>query len=164
MKPSETIILDLIEERLKLNIKQSNGYPLAFSKVTRGKLGGFKTSEYPAVNFWPVRHSIQQTEYSEDRHFLHVLIDARILTRDDNFADLAAELIASIFTGVTRTTSAPAVSDEIDLLMESNVEEVILYDAGYQIGSGDSPWCGAAVELQIKYISPMGDLFTIIPQ
>jgi hypothetical protein len=159
--PAETTVLDLIDSRLKNNISVANGYSFSFKKVTRAKIGGFKTHEYPVVNYWPARHSVRTNEYGQDSHTLVIIMDARILTRDGNFADRAAILIAEVFTGVMRTETDPTIADAVDLGLGGTVEEILLSDAGYQIGSGDSPWCGAAIEIEIKYTSPLGDLFTI---
>ncbi len=74
------------------------------------------------------------------------------------------------YTGLIRSLSAPDLTDIIDYNFAEPdgvgdlvqvVDEVNLYDAGYQIGAGELPWCGAAIEIQIKYSSPLGDLFTI---
>ena len=161
MKPAETTILDIIEDRLRNNISVANGYSEPFRKVTRGQIGGFKSHEYPVVNFWPVRHNISQNEYGLDEHELNILMDARVISREGNFPDKAATLIAETYAGIVRTTSNPQIDDDIDATLDSTVEEVLLVDAGYQIGAGDSPWCGAAIEIQVRYTSPPGDLFTI---
>lgn len=164
MTPAETTVIDVLEERLSNNIKKFNGYPIEFKKVTRGQIGGLRSREYPAINFWPVRHAVETTDYGEDRHYLHVLVDARTLTRDESFADLAAQLISSVYTAITRTISSPRTTDLIDHRLGGLAEEVNLYDTGYQIGKGESPWCGAALEIQVIYVSPLGDLFNITQQ
>lgn len=161
MTPAETTVLDVIESRIRNNVTVVNGYTEAFKKITRSKIGGFKTHEYPLVNYWPSRHSVSQNEYGQDEHSLIIIIDARILTRDDAFADRAAILISEVFTAITRKESAPRIIDDVDFGLDDLVEEVLLSDAGYQIGAGDSPWCGAAIEIEVKYTSPAGDMFTI---
>lgn len=162
MIPAETQILDELELRLA-GIKESNGYSVTLRDIERGKLTPFKGEDVPAVNYWPTTHSRIDAEYGLDQHTLRVMIDARAKTRDENFPDVAAKLIADIVTALNRKPSAPKVSDDEDYDFEETVSSVLMTDSGYQIGEGQKPWVGALVEVEIVYDSASGDMFNYQP-
>lgn len=162
MTPAETAILDEIEARLKL-ISVANEYSRNIQKVERARLTPFKAGDIPAISFWPVRHSRSTNEYGNDTHVLRVVVDVRDKTRDNNFADEAAGMIADVITAINRATAAPKVSDSASFELGETVEDLTMEDSAYQIGEGQTPWLGAIVEIEITYQSPVGDMYNYTP-
>lgn len=162
MKPAETQVLDEVELRLG-SITKANGYSMTLRSIERGKLEPFQPGDIPATNFWPVRHARDNTEYGLDKHTLRVMVDARDTERDTNFPDAAALMIADIITALHRDPEAPKVSDPLDCEFKETVTSVNMADSGYQIGTGQKPWVGAIVEVEIVYESELGDMFNYQP-
>jgi len=162
MTPAETSILNEIEARLS-SIKTSNGYSLTVKKVTRGRLKPFQPGDIPAINYWPVEHTREDSEYDLDKHTIRVVVDMRDVTRDETFPDLAAKMAADIITALNRSTASPAVSDDEDPELGETVSALDLSSIGYQIGEGQQPWVGVVLEMNVVYRSDSSDMFNYQP-
>ena len=148
--PAATSILTEIGTRLN-NITQANGYHNTVKKVSRAKLTPFKGHDLPAVNYWSTGISNERTVYDDDNRELSVYIEIHDLTRDNPFVDVANLLASDVVTAIARADSAPKVSDSADYDLTESVSDMVLGSINYEIGEGQAPWCGALIELTVKY-------------
>lgn len=161
MTVAATTILDEIEARLG-NITTANGYNVTVKKIARGKLSPFNGYDLPAVNFWPVNVS-NARNYGKDIRELSLFVEIHAITRDVPFSTIAEKLAADVVVALNRSTSAPKVSDAESADLGDTVSDFIFTGYDYEIGEGQTPWCGALVGFSVIYATDLNNMSTYIP-
>lgn len=151
----QLIILDEIGTRLK-NITLANGYRMDLLKISRSRLKPFKNGDLPAVNYWPSRDQLDSKTGSSETRLLPVTMEVYSTTRDEPFVDVAIRLGNDIAVALTRATSAPKVTDQLSRSLGGLVNSLVIDSITPFIGEGQSPWCGAIVEINIKFKTDLG--------
>ena len=64
-------------------------------------------------------------------------------------------------TALFRATAFPKVSDPISPALGGLVSEIGINSLVPIIGEGESPWCGALLDITIKYNTKLGEFSTI---
>ena len=144
------VILDEIDKRLN-RISTANGDAVTIAKVTRARLKPFQDGDLPAVNYWVTQDSVEKRDYNAETHALSVTIEAYDKTRDRPFIDVAIDLSAGVANTLFREIAnaySPALGGIIQSLQVDSMQPVI--------GEGQAPWCGAIIELTIRYRTALG--------
>lgn len=157
-KPAVSAILDEIEARLK-NISIANGYFTTALTVERARLSVFNGYDLPAITYWPTSVSLER-QYGEEERTLALYIEYHASTLDRPFPDVADELAADVVTALERATTAPKVSDAESIDLGGTVSDLVFEGYEYEIGKGQTPWCGALIQISIKYRAGRSDMFS----
>lgn len=158
--PAEITIYDEIEARAE-NIQLSNDYWTGVAEIERSRLTPFTEGDWPQFSFWPIFNPQENDNYGGEDHQLSVILGYFDQTQDEPFADLAAKLKADVIVAMHRATAAPAVSDPASHNLGGLVEAFTVKDVEYVINEGQTPYCGALIEVEIKYRSDMGNPFSV---
>jgi hypothetical protein len=149
--PEMTTILDLIDARLA-KISKANGYSADPSGVHRCKLTPYKGYDLPSINFWPVRVENQSAKYSSRETYEGTIyIEYHDMTRDTPFSTVAERLAADVLTALDRAPAKPKVSDAASYDLGGAVTRLSFRNYSYQIGEGQTPWCGVLIEIAVKW-------------
>ena len=151
-KPAVTQILDIIEERLN-NIRKANGYFFDARKIERSKLTPFTTDDLPAITFHPTRLTVVKTFYGMETKEFSVIIECYEMTRDRPFSDVASELAADIVHAINRDSNNAESPN-----LGGFVKSCDFKDYAYQIGEGQSPYCGIVALFSIVFESKQNDM------
>lgn len=160
-KPAELQILDAVAERLA-NINQANGYYTTAASIERARTTPWRSGDVPALNYWTLNSSLQESGGGWRRRVLPLYLDYRATTRDRPFLDVAYELAHDLEVALRRAPGAPAVSDPFDPRLGELVEALEWTDKTPAIGEGTAPVCGAVMEWQITYSHPIDDSTTLL--
>jgi hypothetical protein len=148
--PVQVSILAAVEARLK-SIKTANGYTTTAGRIKRATLTPFREDDLPALNYWPgTDRRLSQGAGWVERELL-VAIEYYDRTRDRPFSDVAYELAADVGIAMLRAPAAPLTSDQPEFTLGGLVRSTQLLTATPQIGEGQSPWCGIALEYAFAY-------------
>jgi hypothetical protein len=155
-----TTILDEVSARLG-NITTENEYNVTVkpSSIARGKLTPFKGHDLPAINFWPSGVS-NSRNYGKDIRELSLFVEIHSKTRDDPFSTIAEKLAADVVVALNRSTSAPKVSDDESIDLGGTVSDLVFNGFDYEIGEGQTPWCGALVRFSVIYAADINNMST----
>jgi len=121
----------------------------------------FKSHDLVAVNFWAASVGSDNEKYTRDRRTIQVFFEVYDKTKDDPFMDICDLLAADLVTGLNRTTSAPAVSDNESPELGELVDKFIFNGYDYQIGEGQSPWCGILARFTVDFLTTSNNMITI---
>lgn len=155
-------ILGLVEDRLRL-IKTSNGYYTTVKKVELGRLEAFKGYDLPAINFWTDGFKNARFAGGTDERSMSLFVQYLHKTWDEEFPMACGKLAHDVGTALNRSTSAPAVSDDISLDLGCEVSDVTIDDCEYDQSKGQTPWFGVAMAFTIKYITTINDMTNYNP-
>lgn len=133
------------------NITTANGYNYTFKKIEEARLEPFVGYDLPAANYWLTNVSNERTVYNDDNRNVELVIEAFSMTRDEAFTRVVSKLAADVVTALTRSTSAPAVTDTANYNLNETVSDFIFEGYDYEIGEGQKPWCAAMLRFSIKY-------------
>jgi hypothetical protein len=158
--PLNTTIYNEIEARLA-NITTANGYNNEFKRIERGTMKPFKSHDLVAVNFWASSVGNTNEKYTRDRRSIQVFFEVYDKTRDTPFMDICDLLAADLVTGLNRTILAPAVSDVESPELGELVNKFIFNGYDYQIGEGQSPWCGILARFTVDFLTTSNNMITI---
>ena len=159
---AETQILDEVGARLA-GITQANGYFHDGGEIDRARQEPYKPHDLPRINYWHGANRRDDAGHGMEQRTLDLSVALYDKTWDRPFVDVADELHADGLIALFRSTSAPAVSDQISPALGGLVTTCYLADWTPAIGSGQKPWCGAFLTFRVQYnVRPM-DPFTIIP-
>jgi len=160
--PVQTQILDKIEERLN-NITITNEYFHDLLKLKRASLEPFQNDEMPAINFYSTGDVLEKKMNSGIRQrVMSIIIEFYTKTRDEVFVDVSNKLSADILIALERDVSAPAVSDAVSHSLGGIVSQLEEAEVTPAIGSGQTPYCGVIVVLNVTYRVNRHDPFTLI--
>jgi len=76
---------------------------------------------------------------------------------------VAEKLAADVVVALNRSTSAPKVSDVESVDLGGTVSDVVFNGFDYEIGEGQTPWCGALVGFSVIYTTDLNNMSTYIP-
>ena len=157
MADAQLTILDEVGARLA-NVTIVNGYrfDLIEESIKRASLIPFQNGDLPAVNYWPTVDLKASKENGVELKEFNITIEVYDVTRDEPFTDLAIKRGNDIATALFRSTSFPAVSDPVDLALGGLVSEIGINSLVPIIGEGSSPWCGALLDVTVKYNAQLG--------
>jgi hypothetical protein len=159
---AQIIILDAVQERLKL-IRKSFGYTMDVYSIERASLKPFMEDDLPAINYWSTGDvQINKGMGWVDRQ-MSVVIECYSRTRDRPFTDVVFELANDIAICMMRSPVSPRVTDDPDMTLGGLVRSSQLAEIIPQVGEGQAPWCGAAVNYELIYRVASNDLSTLIP-
>jgi len=158
--PLNTTIYNEIEARLA-NVTTANGYNNEFKRIERGAMKPFKSHDLVAVNFWAASVGSDNEKYTRDRRTIQVFFEVYDKTRDTPFMDICDSLAVDLVTGLNRTISAPAVSDTESPELGELVDKFIFNGYDYQIGEGQSPWCGILARFTVDFLTTSNNMITI---
>jgi len=142
--------LDELGKRLQ-SISTSNGDAVTIQKVTRAKLTPLQDGDLPAANYWISGDSIELRDYSGEKHAASVLIELYDKTRDRPFTDVAVSLYEAAVAAIGRDAAgvdSPSLGFIVESLHVDSMQAII--------GEGQAPWCGAIIELTIRYRTALG--------
>jgi len=155
--PLNKIIFNEIEDRLS-NVSTENGYATTFKRIERGATKPFKSHDLIAVNFWPSTLSNENDKYNRDNRSIQLFFQVQSKTMDEPFVDVCDRLGSDLVTGLNRSTTAPLVSDvESDDLGEL-VDNFIFNGYDYQVGEGQTPWCGILAKFTVVYSTTLNNM------
>lgn len=157
-------LLDAIRPRLE-QITVANGYPFTLrpGSILRSKPVPFSaTPILPAACYWSNGQEVTERQYARERRRLEVTVEARDLTHDHPFVDVASRLGEVIETALTRAIEAPTPEDDPSFYVEGDLGEIQIADILYSIGEGQSPWCAVMVTASIFFTVAAGRPNTII--
>jgi len=159
---SQLTILDEIAARLA-NITVTNGYrfTIVSTAIKRAQLTPFTQGDLPAINYWPVSDVKEINAGGARIKEFNVLIEIYDVTRDEPFTDIGIKRGNDVATALFRATSAPMVSDPVSPALGGLVTEIDINSLVPVIGEGKSPWCGALLDITIKYNTKLGEFSTI---
>lgn len=155
--PADTTILNEVEARLG-NITIANEYNNEFKRIKRAKMTPFKGFDLPACNVYHGTIDSNKTPYGNQSKKQFLIIEAHSKTRDDAFIDIADSLAADVVTGLYRKTSAPKVSDDVNISLDGLVKNLTYLGHDPFIGEGEKPFCGALVRFEIEYETNIGNM------
>ena len=158
--PLNTTIYNEIEARLA-NVTTADGYNSEFKRIERGTMKPFKSHDLVAVNFWAASVGSDNEKYTRDRRTIQVFFEVYDKTRDTPFMDICDLLAADLVTGLNRTILAPAVSDVESPELGELVDKFIFNGYDYQIGEGQSPWCGILARFTVDFLTTSNNMITI---
>ena len=163
MADAQLTILDEIEARLA-NITVANGYrfDLVESAIKRASLTPFQNGDLPALNYWPTADVRVDKAHGVNLKEFNITIEVYDLTYDEPFTDLGIKRGNDVATALFRSTSFPAVSDPVDLSLGGLVSEIGINSLVPIIGEGTSPWCGALLDVIVKYNTNIGEFDVIL--
>ncbi|HCG7104100.1 TPA: hypothetical protein NJ322_005023 [Vibrio parahaemolyticus] len=149
-KPAVTQILDLIHDRI-INITKKNGYGFDLLVLKRSHLTPFKAGDLPAVNYWPGTDTYVTQASSTEVREVPIVIEAYDRHGDMSLADKAALLERDIHTALWRSPDAPRVIDRPSPRLGGLVESFSIISSQPAIGEGQTPYCGAVIEIIVRY-------------
>ena len=155
--PADTAIMNEVEARLK-NIRTGNGYNNQFRRIERARMTVFKGHDLPAANYYHANVSSEKTPYGHESKTMTLIVEAHSKTRDEPFIDIADSLAADIVTGLFRSTSAPATSDNVDISFGGTIRDIRYLSHDPFIGQGQEPFCGTLVQFEVRYETPLGNM------
>ncbi len=154
-------ILDEIGARLAL-IDTVSGYHTTAMKIERARLTPFKDYDLPAINYWPDLDQRRGGGGGFEERSLTVLIEIHDKTRDRPFSDVAGELASDVWIALWRATTAGSVSDQPSSALGGLVTSIQLNAVQPEIGEGQSPFCGALLNITTIYKRRPDAPFTIV--
>ena len=157
--PLNTTIYNEIEARLA-NVTTANGYTNEFKRIERGRMEPFKSHDLVAVNFWATNLGSSRGKYNKDRRTIEVLFEIYDKTRDSEFMDICDLLAVDLVTGLNRTILAPKVSDIESPELGELVDKFVFNGYDYQIGEGQTPWCGILARFTVDFLTTSNNLTT----
>ena len=162
MADVQLTILDEIAARLA-NITIANGYRFSLdaNAIKRASLTPFRTGDLPAINYWPVADEKVDKQNGMEMKELGITIEIYDVTRDEPFTDLGTKRGNDVATALFRSTSLPAVSDAVDPALGGLVSELSVNSLVPIISEGSSPWCGALLDVTVKYNITLGDFSAV---
>ena len=162
MSDVQLIILDEIGLRFT-NILKANGYgfDMKLKAIRRASLKPFVTGDLPAINYWPVADDKTGKTGGVEEKELSLTIEVYTVTRDEPFTDLGMKVGNDVATALFRSTSFPAISDPISPALGGLVSELSVNSLVPIISEGSSPWCGALLDVTVKYNINLGDFSAV---
>jgi hypothetical protein len=162
MSDVQLLILDEIGIRLT-NILKVNGYrfDLKPKAIKRASLKPFQSGDLPAVNYWPVADDKTGKQGGMELKELGVTIEVYDVTRDEPFTDLGIKIGNDVATALFRSTSFPKVTDTVSPALGGLVSELSVNSLVPIISEGSSPWCGALLDVTVKYNINLGDFSAV---
>ena len=158
--PLNTTIYNEIEARLA-NVTTANGYGNEFKRIERGTMKPFKSHDLVAVNFWASSVGNTNEKYTRDRRSIQVFFEVYDKTRDVPFMDICDLLAVDLVTGLNRTILLPKVSDDESADLGELVDKFTFNGYDYQIGEGQSPWCGILARFTVDFLTTSNNMITI---
>ncbi len=155
--PLNTTIYNEIEARLA-NTTAANGYENEFKRIERGTMKPFKSHDLVAVNFWASSVGNANEKYARDRRSIQIFFEVYDKTRDTPFMDLCDLLAADLVTGLNRTILKPKVSDPESPELGELVDTFTFNGYDYQIGEGQTPWCGILAKFTVEYLTTSNNM------
>jgi len=143
-------ILSEVDSRLQ-TISKTNGDAVNIRAVSRAKLTPFRDGDLPALNYWATDDAIEARDMGSELHALSIIIEAYDRTRDRPFLDVSVELYESVVAAIFRTTQgieSPSLGGLVQHLQIDSMQSII--------GEGQAPYCGAIIELTIRYRTALG--------
>jgi len=162
VNPIQTQVLDLIEERLAL-ISVANGYYSTLERIERARLQPFKNRDMPAITYYSIGDTLDKNiTNGVSVRVMNVVVEYYDLTRDEIFIDLANKLSSDIMIALERTVANPTVADAVSSRLGGKVGGLEVLTITPAAGSGQAPYCGSVVVLEITYRVARQDPFTLI--
>lgn len=159
--PVQVSILDAVENRLK-SIKTANGYNTTANRIRRATLTPFREDDLPAINYWPgLDRRLSQGAGWVERELL-LAVEYYDRTRDRPFSDVALELASDIALAMIRAPASPLPADQPEFTLGGLVRSTQLVTATPQIGEGQAPWCGVAIEYALAYRVSASNPFVLV--
>lgn len=143
-------ILDVMDARLRLP-SVVNGYSVTIAKVERARLTPFKDYDLPAVNYWPESDIKVSAGGGYEVRQMKVLIEVHDATRDQPFTDVAMGMANDLWIALWRDVAAGAVADPISPSLGGLVSGIYLETVTPEVGEGQTPFCGALLEITVEY-------------
>jgi len=160
--PVITQILNEIGARLE-NISTTNGYFLDIEKIERARLTPLKNSDMPAITFYSGVNELREFKYGIDFKTVTVTIECYTITRDANFNDLTQLLASDLEIAIHRSTSSPAVSDDVSTALGGLVEQLTINSSTPVMGENNkSPYAGAILSIEVNYKVKKGHPYVLI--
>lgn len=160
---AQLTILDEVHARIA-NITTANEYDiqLASGAIKRAKLTPFVNGDLPAVNYWPGSDILDFKTGQMETRQLSLVVEVYAITRDEPFTDVGIKIGNQVVTALFRSTDSPAVSSIPSPSLGGLVEELTINSLTPVIGEGQSPWCGAVLDISIRYNIEVGNFSTIV--
>lgn len=155
--PKTTTILNEIAARLA-KVTVANGYNNTLKAIARARSEPFNGYDLPAVNYYHGNISIVQARHHKTEHTMELIIEAHTKSHDEPFINLADSLDADIVISLYRATTAPKVSDTVNLNLGGLVEQFKYVNFDPFIGGGEKPFCGAFLKFNIIYETTIGTM------
>lgn len=160
--PVQTQILDLIEDRLG-NISITNEYFTDVIEIERSRLEPFRNGDMPAINYYSTDDVfIKNINNGISERINSCIIEFYSTTRDRIFTDLANELSTDVAIALERETANPLVSDIPSPRLGGEILKMEVESITPAIGSGQTPYCGAIIVLNITYKVNRDNPFVLI--
>lgn len=162
MTPVATQILDIIGDRLG-NISIANEYFTDVEVVERARLKPFRNQDMPAVNYYSTNDTLVKPIHGGvSERLLSIIIEIYEMTRDEIFSDLSNKLSTDINIALERSASSPLVSDTISIRLGDVIMSLEFNSITPALGSGQEPYCGAIIAIDIVYRVDKNDPFVLI--